>query len=162
VLAVIRLTGKRTIGNFTAFDLLVALMVGEMVDEAIYGDVSLAQAGVAIGVVGLAQYANSWLSYWDHGFDWVLEGRPTVVVEDGRLRRAGLRKERMSEREVMSALRHQGVDQLAEVRLATVENDGEVSVLLQDWAQPLRKADLPDRSVPAAGRRTDSKEALGG
>lgn len=39
MLAVIRATGKRTIGNFTAFDLLVALMLGDLVDEIIYGDV---------------------------------------------------------------------------------------------------------------------------
>jgi uncharacterized membrane protein YcaP (DUF421 family) len=38
MLVVIRLMGKRTVGNFTAFDLLVALMLGEIVDEIIYGD----------------------------------------------------------------------------------------------------------------------------
>ena len=43
MLVVIRLMGKRTVGNFTAFDLLVALMLGEIVDEIIYGDVTFAQ-----------------------------------------------------------------------------------------------------------------------
>jgi len=41
VLAVLRLTGKRSVGNSSAFDLFVALMVGEVVDEMIYGDVTL-------------------------------------------------------------------------------------------------------------------------
>ena len=43
MLVVIRALGKRTVGNFSAFDLLVALMLGEVVDEIIYGDVSIAQ-----------------------------------------------------------------------------------------------------------------------
>ena len=74
VLVVIRVLGKRTVGNFTAFDLLVALMLGEIVDEVIYGDVTFAQGGVAILVIAVAHYANSAMSYWDHGLARILEG----------------------------------------------------------------------------------------
>jgi uncharacterized membrane protein YcaP (DUF421 family) len=48
MLIVIRALGKRTVGNFSAFDLLVALMLGEVVDEIIYGDVLFTQGAVAI------------------------------------------------------------------------------------------------------------------
>jgi uncharacterized membrane protein YcaP (DUF421 family) len=141
-LLVIRVMGKRTVGNFTAFDLLVALMLGEVVDEIIYGDVSFAQGTVAILTIASAHYANSWLSYWGHGLDRVLEGKPTVVVRDGRLERGGMRAERMNESDVYSELRLNGVDDIEEVRLATVETDGQVSVLRQDWAKTLQKGDL--------------------
>src|SRR5687768_13434606 len=53
MLVVVRLLGKRTVGNFSAFDLLVALMLGEVVDEIIYGDVSIAQGAVAILAVAI-------------------------------------------------------------------------------------------------------------
>jgi uncharacterized membrane protein YcaP (DUF421 family) len=142
VLVVIRVLGKRTVGNFTAFDLLVALMLGEIVDEIIYGDVTFAQGAVAILVIAMAHYANSWMSYWDHGLARILEGSPTAVVRRGQLDRGGMRKERMNESEVMEALRVQGVDDVKEVKLAMVENDGQVSVLKEEWAQPLRKRDL--------------------
>ena len=142
MLAVIRLLGKRTVGNFTAFDLLVALMLGEVVDEIIYGDVPIAQGAVAIGVIAVAQYANSWLSYLDFGMDRVLEGVPVVVVRNGRFERGGMREERMNEKDVMAELRHQGITDLREVKLALVENDGVVSVLREDWAEPAQKADL--------------------
>ena len=98
MLVVIRVLGKRTVGNFSAFDLLVALMLGEVVDEIIYGDVSIAQGLVAIGVVAAAQYGNEWLGYWDHGFDALLEGTPTTVVRNGVLDVKGMRAERMSAR----------------------------------------------------------------
>lgn len=141
-LLVIRVMGKRTVGNFTAFDLLVALMLGEVVDEIIYGDVSFAQGTVAILTIASAHYANSWLSYWGHGFDKVLEGGPTVVVRDGELEREGMRAERMNENDVRAELRLSGVEDMAEVRLATIETDGQVSVLKYDWAKTLQKGDL--------------------
>ena len=142
MLFVIRVLGKRTVGNFAAFDLLVALMLGEVVDEIIYGDVSIAQGVVAIGVVAAAQYGNAWLSYWDHGFDRILEGKPTPIVRDGEMVRAGMRHERMNAKAVMHELRLSGVDDITEVKLAMVETDGVVSVIKHDWAEPVQKADL--------------------
>lgn len=142
MLFVIRVLGKRTVGNFAAFDLLVALMLGEVVDEIIYGDVSIAQGFVAIGVVAAAQYGNAWLSYWDHGFDRLLEGTPTPIVRDGEMLVKGMRKERMNAKAVMHELRLQGVDDITEVKLAMVETDGVVSVIKQDWAEAVQKADL--------------------
>ncbi len=156
MLAVIRITGKRTVGNFTAFDLLVALMLGEVVDEIIFADVSFLQGTTAIAVIALAQYGNSWLSYWDHGFDKVLEGSPTVLVKNGEMQRKGMRQERMNEKDVMAELRLCGIDDIREVKLAIMESDGEVSVILQEWAQPLRKADL------GGEYEQQKKEATGG
>ena len=141
MLVVIRTLGKRTVGNFAAFDLLVALMLGEVVDEIIYGDVSIAQGVVAIGVVAAAQYGNSWLSYWDHGFDALLEGKPTPVVRDGKMLLEGMRAERINARGVMHELRLSGVDDIDEVKLAMVETDGVVSVIKHDWAEPVTRRD---------------------
>lgn len=164
MLVVIRLMGKRTVGMFTAFDLLVALMLGEVVDEIIYGDVTFSQGAVAIGVIALAKYLTSWLSYWDHGFDRILEGQPTVIVQDGILLRKGLRQERMSEQDVMSELRLNGIDDVQEVKRATVETDGEVSVLRQGWARPLQKADFdtgPAKQKQRGGKKDGVKTGSG-
>jgi uncharacterized membrane protein YcaP (DUF421 family) len=157
MLAVIRALGKRTVGNFTAFDLLVALMLGEVVDEIVYGDVGMAQGVVAIAVIAAAQYSNSWLSYWDHGMDRLLEGKPTPIVRDGALQEDGLRQERMNAKDALAELRLQGVEDLAEVRLAQVEVDGQVSVIRQDWASPVQRADLFDE----AARERDRARAGG-
>ena len=142
MLAVIRLSGKRTIGSFSAFDFLVALMLGEVVDEIIYGSVAMVQGFVTIGVLGLMHYANSWLTYWDHGFGHLLEGSPTVVLEKGQLHYPGMRAERMNEKDVLSELRLHGVDDLREVKVAVIEYNGKLSVIRQDWAEPVQKADV--------------------
>lgn len=156
MLVVIRLLGKRTVGMFTAFDLLVALMLGEIVDEVIYGDVSFAQGGIAIGVIALAKYLTSLLSYWDHGFNKLLEGQPTEVIRHGELVQKGMRREHMNRHDVMTELRLAGIDDIREVKKATVETDGELSVIREEWAEPIQKADLDEfkSRKKAAGSRS--------
>jgi uncharacterized membrane protein YcaP (DUF421 family) len=164
MLIVIRVLGKRTIGNFTAFDLLVALMLGEVVDEIIYGDVTLSQGLVAIIVVALCKYITAWLTYWDHGFNRILEGKPTEIVRNGEFVRKGLRSEMMNEQEVLAALRLNEISDMREVKLAIMEVDGQVSVIKEDWAEPVKKGDLQGakvKDIPPDAKRTDTPEALG-
>jgi uncharacterized membrane protein YcaP (DUF421 family) len=153
MLVVIRALGKRTVGNFATFDLLVALMLGEVVDEIIYGDVGFLQGVVAITVIAAAQAGNSWLTWWGHGFDTLLEGSPTVIVRNGKLQQGGMKSERMNAKEVMGHLRSQGIQDLREVKLALVEDDGSVSVVRKEWAEPVRKVDIDDEAE--AERRAD-------
>ena len=170
MLVVIRLLGKRTVGNFSAFDLLVALMLGEVVDEIIYGDVSVAQGLVAIGAVATAKYVTAWLSSRDSRLNHLLEGTPTDIVRNGAFVRKGLRKELMNELEAYAALRSHGISDMREVKRATLEVDGEVSVIREDWAEPVQKADLPGSPArrkkggedePSDAKATDSALAMG-
>jgi uncharacterized membrane protein YcaP (DUF421 family) len=170
MLLVIRALGKRTVGNFAAFDLLVALMLGEVVDEIIYGDVSFLQGTVSILVIAGAQSANAWLSWWDHGWDKILEGTPTVVVRNGALVEDGMRSERMNGKDVIAHLRSQGIRDVREVETAFVEDDGSISVLKREWAEPATRADvdeemarakmkdLDDREEPRGAERTDDSQ----
>ena len=172
MLLVVRALGKRTVGNFSAFDLLVALMLGEVVDEIIYGDVRFIQGAVVVVTLGAVAYADSLLSYWDHGLDAVLEGKPTIVVKNGDFHYPGMRQERMNEKDVLSTLRMQGVRDLREVQYAVVEHDGSVSVVPFDWAMPVNKADVDPEMAkaraaalhgldePPPSKRTDSAKAL--
>lgn len=157
MLVVIRALGKRTVGNFAPFDLLVALMLGEIVDEIIYADVSFLQGTVAIVVIAAAQAGNARLTWWGHGFDKLLEGSPTVIVRNGRLQEEGMRSERMSENEVMGHLRTLGIQDVRTVKLALVEDDGTVSVIRREWAEPAVKADVDEDA--AAERRSDVGES---
>jgi uncharacterized membrane protein YcaP (DUF421 family) len=164
MLVVIRVLGKRTVGNFTAFDLLVALMLGEVVDEIIYGDVSLAQGFTAIIVVALCKYLTTWLTYWDHGFNRLFEGKPTEIVRHGEFVRKGMRGELMNEQEVLAALRLGDVSDMREVKSAILEVDGKVSVIREDWAEPLTKRDIRGdaaEKIEPDAKRTDTPQALG-
>jgi uncharacterized membrane protein YcaP (DUF421 family) len=167
MLIVIRALGKRTVGNFSAFDLLIALMLGDLVDEIIYGDVRLLVGTIAIGTLAALAAVDEFGSYANRRVRTLIEGKPTVVVRDGELVRNGLRAERLSDQDVMAMLRLEGVQDVSDVKLATVETDGELSVLRQEWAEPATRADVDraasERRAAAAARstRTDSPAALG-
>ena len=172
MLMMVRALGKRTIGNFSAFDLLVALMLSEVVDEIIYADVEFLQGTVAIAVIGGLAYTDAWLVYLNRTMQRLLEGTPTTVVRDGEFDRRGMRRERMNEMDVLGHLRMQGIHDMREVRLAVVETDGSVSVLKHTWADPAQKADMlkkdetarartiGSQDTPPPEKRTDSPKAL--
>ena len=172
MLVVIRALGKRTVGNFSAFDLLVALMLGEVVDEIIYGDVRFLQGTVAIVAIAALAYTDSWLSTFTR-LQGLLEGTPTIVVRDGEFDRRGMRQERMHESDVLGHLRAEGIHDMREVRLAIVEDDGAVSVIKHSWAQEAQKADVLKEArearlavvgaqdEPPEDKNTISRKALG-
>ena len=164
MLVVIRLLGKRTVGNFTAFDLLVALMLGEVVDEIIYGDVTIAQGVTAILVVAAAKYVTAWLSSRSETLGRILEGKPREVVRHGQFLRDGMRRELVNEEEVMAAMRLHSISDLREVKSAVMEVDGQIAVIKEDWAEPLQKRDVfTEDALQVSGDeiRTDSPKALG-
>jgi uncharacterized membrane protein YcaP (DUF421 family) len=166
MLVVIRLLGKRTVGNFSAFDLLVALMLGEVVDEIIYGDVNFFQGTTAILVIAGAKYLTSYLAYTSDALNKILDGIPRILIRNGNVQNEGLKHELINPKELLAALRLHGISDMREVKLATMEVDGLISVLKEEWAENLQKIDLqkPDEQdeveVPHE-KRTDTMEALG-
>lgn len=142
LLLIVRLLGKREIGNNSAFDLIVALILGEVVDEIIYGDVTIWQGVVAIVVVAIWHLVNSWASFKSQVIDKITGAPPTVLVKNGQIQRKNLAKERINEEELWSELRMMGVDDIKEVKQATLEPNGKLSVVQEDWAKPVQRQDL--------------------
>lgn len=103
----------------------------------------------------------------------LFEGLPTTIIEDGELQQDSLRKELIHEKEVMTALRLHGIDDMREVRLAALEVDGIVSVIKHHWAETVQKSDVDPQAKkersrvigkedePPEEKRTDSARALG-
>ena len=155
LLLVVRVLGKREIGNTSAFDLIVALILGEVVDEIIYGDVTLLQGIVAIVVVAIWHLVNSWASFKSEMINRLTSAPPTVVVKSGQIQRRSLAKERINEQELFSELRLMGVDDVEEVKQATLEPNGKISVLLEEWAKPVQRQDIPNTKTKIQ-KRTSS------
>jgi uncharacterized membrane protein YcaP (DUF421 family) len=129
ILLVIRLLGKREVGNITAFDLITALMIGETVDEMFFGKVPLLPGLVAISTIALLHFLNSWLSTRSPFIDRLTGAPPTTLIQNGVLNKTALRHERMSIEELASQLRMEGVEDVKEVKRATLEPSGHVSVI---------------------------------
>jgi uncharacterized membrane protein YcaP (DUF421 family) len=153
LLLVVRVLGKREIGNTSAFDLIVALILGEVVDEIIYGDVTIAQGVIAILVVAIWHLVNSWASFKSKTIDKLTGASPTVMVKNGQIQRRNLAKERLNEEELFSELRMMGVEEIKEVKQATLEPNGTISVLLEEWAKPVTRQDLSKPKATSSRRK---------
>jgi uncharacterized membrane protein YcaP (DUF421 family) len=126
----LRLFGKRELGQFTIFDLVLVLLVANALQPAITGPDNSLTGGVIIilTLLLLNRLIAVLRSYWP-AFDHLIEPPPTVVVEDGKLLKKNLEKEGLSESDVEMALREHGVDKIQSAKLAVLENDGSISVV---------------------------------
>ncbi len=130
VVAGVRASGKRQTGEMNGRDLLVVLMLANAVQNAMTkGSGSLGVALASAGTLVLLGRLYATLTRRRPGWQAVLAGVPTVLAEDGRPVRRAMRREGVSEEDLMAAVRDQGLPDLAAVRLAVLEVDGEISVI---------------------------------
>lgn len=87
----------------------------------------------ALTLVGL-NHGVGYLTYRSVRMEEVLEGRPDILVREGQPIAEVMRRQRITERELWTALRQQGIENLADVRLALLENNGKVSVFRRELA----------------------------
>lgn len=127
---ILRLAGKRELGQFNRFDLVVLLTLSNTLQNAIIGNDNsviggLFGAAVLIGVndvAARAEFAHRWLAV-------LVEGRETVLIEDGRVIRRNLQKEHLTEDELHAVCRRQGLVGFHEVERAVLETSGAISVI---------------------------------
>jgi uncharacterized membrane protein YcaP (DUF421 family) len=133
VLVGVRLTGKREVGQMTPFDLVLLLLLSNSVQNAMTGpDTSLAGGAIAAATLLILNYLLAELSGANRRFRRMLEGSPTLLIHDGHLVTANLRREHLTVDEVMRALREHGIGSIEEVALGVLEVDGSLSFLKVD------------------------------
>jgi uncharacterized membrane protein YcaP (DUF421 family) len=143
LLVVLRLSGKRTIGEGTTFDFVVALILGDFPDDMIWGEVPVAQALVAIGTIVLLHTIVVYASYRSIAFDQLIGSRPCPVFADGRIDRRALAREHVNDADLESLLRHDGIEDWGDVEVAWIEPTGELSVRKREEAKAAEKRDRP-------------------
>ena len=121
----LRVFGKRELAQLNPFDLVVLLSVSNTVQNAIIGDDNSVTGGL-VGAFTLfaVNYLVIRFLFKHRRLDEILEGTPTCLVEDGKLCRAGLAKELLSESELLTVAHRQGFANLDEVQHCTLEPGG--------------------------------------
>ena len=133
LLAGLRLAGKRELGQMTPFDLVVILLIANAVQNAMVGpDTSVTGGLIAAGVLVTVNYG---LAAARERLPWLrraVEGTPTLLINDGRFVQEHLRREGLSEDDVLMAIREHGVADVKDVRIAVLETDGSISIVPVD------------------------------
>lgn len=135
VMVLVRLSGKRAVGQFTPFDLVLLILIGNAVQNGLNGsDNSLVGAALlATCLIGL-NYAVAFVVARSPRVRAVVEGEPVVLARDGKVFRDVLRRELVSSADFHEAMREAGCNEVERVRLAMLETNGRISILLADEA----------------------------
>jgi len=130
VLAMVRLSGKRTVGQFTPFDLVVVVLLGTAVQNSLIGaDTSLLGGLLLAATLISLNWLTGLVSARSAAADRIIEGAPVLLVREGEIFEQALRRQHVSRRELEEVLRLKGCRSVAEVALATLETNGEISVV---------------------------------
>lgn len=143
VMAVVRWTGKRSIANLAPFDLAMVIMIGEVAAIPISDlKVDFLHGILPVALIGGLHVAVTTLNLHSKSFERLTEGHPTLLVKDGRILRKNLLKERVSEADLFTALRHKDVEHVSEVKEAYIEHAGGISVILKHEADAATPRDV--------------------
>lgn len=129
LLVLVRLSGKRTVGQFTPFDLVVVLLLSEAVSNGLSGgDDSVSGGLISAATLVALNFALGWLTSHSSRIERAVQGKEVLLGRNGVLYEDVMRRERVSSDDVHKVLRENDC-LLKEMRCAFLEADGSISVL---------------------------------
>lgn len=143
LVVLLRLIGRRLLSELSVIDLLLVVMLGSAVETSMV----VASTNLEVGIVAacVLLLANKALTSLHRKYRWfriLMGGQPVLVVHDGEIIESHLRRLGLNRDEVMEALREREQGNLANIKFAVFEPDGEINVIPKDMA--VHCADLPD------------------
>lgn len=128
----LRISGKRTLAKLNAFDLVVTVALGSTLSAILLQEsIALAEGATAFALLILLQFLISALSVRSSSFAHAIRADPALLLKDGRCCSAAMRRERITESEVLSAIRSDGGSQMEDAQTVILESDGSLSVSLR-------------------------------
>ena len=134
LLVVFRIAGRRSLGDLTTFDFVLLMIIGEATQQALLGnDFSLTNSMLVIVTLIAIDVGLSLLKQRSQWVQRLIDGGPTIIVENGKILHKRLRHARLVEADVMEAARSsQGIETLEQIKFAIIERNGKISVIAQE------------------------------
>jgi uncharacterized membrane protein YcaP (DUF421 family) len=143
LLVILRVSGRRTLGQMTTFDFVLLLIIAETTQQALLGeDFSLTNAGLLIvtliGIdIGLSLLRERWPR-----LNGLIEGLPLILVEDGRPIKERVDQSRVGEEDILAAAREsQGIERMEQIKYAVLEHNGGISIIPKEKGWPSSRSD---------------------
>ncbi|MGZ4033015.1 MAG: DUF421 domain-containing protein [Tumebacillaceae bacterium] len=151
ILVSMRLMGKREIGQLSIFDLVVSIMIAEVSAMSLEDPTVPFSRGVFIvGLLVLLQIVMSWLTLKSVTLRSLVEGKPTLIIANGKIKDAEMRRTRYSMSDLMTQLREKDIATVGDVEFAILETTGKLSVFPKAEKRPVTPEDM-GLSVPRTG-----------
>lgn len=130
LLVILRLTGKRQVGQLAPFDLVMLLVLSNAVQNSMNGGDNSITGGVILVCTLIAlNWSISYLTFRSKKLEALVEGRPVVLVHNGHVDRQAMRSVQLTMHELDAALRAEGCSGVEDVRFALLENNGHITAL---------------------------------
>ena len=129
LIALLRLTGKRQIGQLSPFDLVLLLILSNAVQNSMNaGDNSLIGGLILATTLVVINYIVGLITFKSKKLEAIIEGRPQVLIHEGKLFEDVMNEAKLTPGELDSTLRQAGYFHLKDVKLAVLENNGRITV----------------------------------
>lgn len=124
---------KRQSGSMGISDILMLVLIADAAQNGMAGDYkSLPDGIILVSTLIFWSYAFDWLSYRFPGFERIIQPPPLRLVKDGRMIRRNMKKELVSETDLISQLRQNGIGDVTELKEAYIEGDGKISFVKKE------------------------------
>ena len=129
LIVILRVSGKRQVGQLAPFDLVLLLVLSNAVQNSMNGGDNSVAGGIisATTLVGVNWFVG-YITFRSKRLEEVIEGRPTVLIHNGHLFEDVMARAQLTHHELNSALRQAGCDCVSEVHCAILENNGAITV----------------------------------
>lgn len=145
LVVLLRIVLKRQTGTLGMTDLLLITLLADASQNAMAGEYkSLPDGIVLVATIISWNYFFDWLSVKSEWFERLIEPPPIPLVKHGKLLRRNMRRELITEAELLGKLREQGVEDLSKVKLVNIESDGQISLIQYEEKQH-RKQDRKEK-----------------
>ena len=132
----LRVILKRQTGTLGMTDLLLITLLADASQNAMAGEYkSLPDGIVLVATIIFWNYLFDWLSFRSERFARLIEPAPLALVKNGKLLRRNMRQELITDEELMTQLREQGLSDISKVKEAYIESDGKISVIQKKQKQ---------------------------
>ncbi len=164
VIVLVRVSGKRAVGQFTPFDLVLLILIGNAVQNGLNGgDNSITGAFLLATCLIVLNFVVAFFTSRNARFEHLVEGVPVVLARNGQVFEEVLRRELVSHDDYIEALRLNNVANPEDVALALLETNGSISVIQRqdggDARADFYAGQLPPRSHRRRRRRPGSPQA---
>ena len=133
LMVLLRLTGRRQVGQLAPFDLVLLLVLSNALQNAINGGDNSILGGIisAVTLVGV-NWLVGYATFRSKKLARTIEGRPEVLIHNGHVYRDVMAREHLTQSELDAALRQAGCASVEDVHFAMLENNGQISVRIRD------------------------------
>ena len=140
-LALVRISGKQSLGQLTAMDFVVTLIIGDLFDDVFWAEVPIIQGMVAFAAIVLMHILMTFATSRNIRFYRLATSPERLLIEDGKLVQKNLRREWIRPETLQSDLRTNGEEHAREIKEAWLEPKGQLSVIKDPTSKPVQKKD---------------------